>query len=310
MLKKLRRVWLLLIAVTLYAGMSYAQTVTSPTINVFDYGDNSCIRGMSDNGKWAVSFGPSASNGSLYGNARLIDVTTGIGTSLEPEGTVVTSMSANDVTDDGKTVVGQMNDLPAVWRASEGWTTLPLPEGWLSGQVDAVTPDGKLAAGRANDYGSSYKEHPVLWNIETKTIIETPNYPKKGILGEDDGMVRFDGISADGRYLTGIVSYSYMLNRLYFLYDREKADWVALGFDKGADGKFTPQNKGFYSVDAMNISTNGEWIGGVAYMVKELENSDYPDEYRVPFTYHVSDGQFKLYDEAGSRDHVCLSIDY
>ena len=309
MLKQLRRVWLLLIAVTLYAGMSYAQTVASPTINVFDYGDNSCIRGMSDNGKWAVSFGPSASNGSLYGNARLIDVTTGIGTSLEPEGTVVTSMSANDVTDDGKTVVGQMNDLPAVWRASEGWTTLPLPEGWLSGQVDAVTPDGKLAAGRANDYGSSYKEHPVLWNIETKTIIETPNYPKKGILGEDDGMVRFDGISADGRYLTGIVSYSYMLNRLYFLYDREKADWVALGFDKGADGKFTPLNKGFYSVDAMNISANGEWIGGVAYMVKELESSDYPDEYRVPFTYHVSDGQFKLYDEAGSRDHGCVSID-
>lgn len=304
------RVFLSVVIGVLGGLPALSDNVSEPVLSVFNYGDNTCIRGMSDNGKWIVMYGVSAADGSKYANAKLIDVANKIKYDLTPENVPDGACAANDVTDDGRLVVGSAGEKPAVWTADGGWRELPLPSGWTSGQADAVTPDGRYAVGRANNYTVGYKEYPLKWDLQNgDVIVSTPNFPTKGSQGEDDGMVRFSAISPDGRYLLGIVSYSYLLNRLYFLYDCEKQDWTAIGFTRDvATGKLTPLSEGIFTLDDFTFSPSGEWVGGVAYMVKGEADAAYADEYRAPFTYQVASGAFTLYDTLSDRDFSCVQM--
>lgn len=94
----------------------FAQEVAPPTITNYDFQDQSCVNTVSDNGKWAVSFGPGTSNASMYTNARLINIETGEVTvlGLEYDEDTPVSCMASDVTDDGM-VVGEYKGRPATW---------------------------------------------------------------------------------------------------------------------------------------------------------------------------------------------------
>lgn len=310
MRKLIFRVLLLFIGLQLCAG-AQAQT-TNAQLNKYVFQDGSTIRGMADNGAWAVAYGPSATDGSRYHYPKLINVATKAVNNLltEMEMSTVQSCYGNDVTDDGKTIVGEYNGKPAYWKSGAGWKTLPLPTGWNEGQADAITPDGKYAVGRANDYGDSFREYPVMWNLESGSIVATPNFPTIGVEGSNDGMVRFYSISADARYIVGCVSYSYVSNVMYFVYDRNDNSWIPLGFNYDATTKrYTPLKEGIAHMDDADISCDGKWIGGTAYMVKTVEGSQFGNEYRTPFRYNLETKAFELYDDSESQNMSCVVVD-
>ncbi|MGN0222356.1 MAG: Omp28-related outer membrane protein [Prevotella sp.] len=290
------------------SGLRAQETIASPVLNVYKLIDQTCIRGMSDNGLWAVAYGVSPSEGS-YDFPQLIDVKNSRIIDLKGDDALMTESTVNDVTDDGSMIVGSRNEKPAIW-SSEGWKELPLPDGWSAGVVSAVTPDGKWAVGRANNYTNGYKEYPLLWNLEQDPVlVETPGFPQTGTDGVDYEMVRFNGISADARYIVGIVAFSYMNQRLYFLYDRETQQWTAPGFKGNTTSSLTPLADGLLQLDDIRISNNGVYVGATAYMVKPLAGTENYEEYRVPCLYNTSTGEFTIYDDAVSRDLICVVTD-
>ena len=299
----------LLACLPTWSGLWAQETVSAPVLNVYKLTDQTCIRGMSDNGLWAVAYGVSPSEGS-YDFPQLIDVKNSRIIDLKGDDALMTSGAVNDVTDDGSVIVGARNDKPSIWTTTEGWKELPLPAGWSEGVVAAITPDGKWAVGRANNYTDGYKEYPLLWNLEEEPVlIETPGFPKTGTDGIDYQMVRFSGISSDAKYIVGIVAFSYMNERLYFLYDRDTKQWIAPGFKGNNTSSLTPLADGLFQLDDIRISNNGVYVGATAYMVKPLAGTENYEEYRVPCLYNTTTGEFTIYDDASSRDLICVVTD-
>lgn len=280
---------------------AFAEEVKAPVLKLYNFQDNSCIQGFSDNGQWAVSYGPSPADGSQYTNSRLIHVKSGEITvlGLVDDETVPLSCIATDVSDGGL-VVGGYKGRPAIWTKEKGWQNLENPTGWIDGKANAVTPDGHYAVGCMTDFSNGYKEYPVLWDLTTLRIVETPNYPVVGSNNETAQMVRYTGITSDGRFIMGIVDFSYTWNTLEFIYDRETRTWSRIGFN--SDG--TPWANGIYSVSG-SFSPDGKWFGGSAYIVgKEIG-----DEYSLPCRYNFETKEFEVFDDSGVRDFSTVVID-
>ncbi len=290
-------------ASSLICGHLNAQTVAEPKLTVYDFRDASSVRSLSDNGKWMVSFGASPTDGSRYTNARLINVQTGETTALglEDDQELPLECTAGDVSDDG-VVVGSYSGVPAVWTKEKGWVNLPAPEGWEAGDAEAVTPDGHWAVGRMTKFGSgaeNYGEYPVLWDLTTMQIVETPGRPTVGSNGETARMVRYTGISADGRYIIGTVDFSYTWNTLEFIYDRETSAYSPVGYDM--DG--TPWDPLLLSANGV-FSPNGKWLAGTATMQK----GDF-DETTVPFLYNTETKSIEMFDDTDVHDLGTIVVD-
>lgn len=297
---------LLLTAIGAFAmlcGNIQAQNVTEPKITLYNFNDQSMMYSLSDNGKWAVSYGVSSTDGSRYTNARRTNVQTQevdiLG--LDNDEEIPLQCRANDVTDDGL-VVGSYHDRPAVWTKTDGWKYLPMPAGWSTGHADAVTPDGHWAVGCMFNYSGgaeSYGEYPMLWDLTTMQIVETPGHPTIGSANQTAKMVRYDAISADGRYIVGIVDFSYTWNTAHFIYDRQSESYTRLGFN--SDG--TPWTEGLTGVEG-SPSPDGKWFGGTA-SIKNAAN----EEYSMPFRYNMETKTFEAFTEPEARDFGCALID-
>ena len=99
---------------------------------------------LSDNGLWATAVAVDEANTTIIGWPYLVDATTGKMTQLWT-GATATGYSANDVTDDGKMVVGSANGKPAYYDVDKGeWVALP-----GDGEATCGTPDGSRIAGFA-----------------------------------------------------------------------------------------------------------------------------------------------------------------
>lgn len=99
---------------------------------------------LSDNGLWATSVSVDESNATLVGYPYLINATTGEMKQLWT-GSNAIGFTANDVTDDGKMVVGSADGHPAYYDVDAGkWVNLP-----GDGEALCVTPDGSRIAGFA-----------------------------------------------------------------------------------------------------------------------------------------------------------------
>lgn len=305
-LKEMKRTklkaFLLGIAGVLSCTVSSAQDVEAPDLSIYNFNDQSCIMSMSDNGDWAVSYGVSASDGTRYTNARLINTRTKDATvlGLENDESTPLACDARDVSDDGL-VVGSYKECPAIWTKDAGWTNLPAPTGWTNGYAAAVTPDGRYAVGCMFNYTNGYKECSVMWDLSTLTIKETPNVPTVGAAGETALMVRFTGITSDARYIIGVVDYSYTWNTMNFLYDCETQTWNRLGFTDG-----TPWAEGLSDVNGA-FSPDGKWFGGSAYIIKSGGTAS--DEYTVPCRYNLETKEFEVFDETNMRDFGSVVID-
>ncbi len=279
-----------------------AQTVEAPKLTVHNLADGSIIHGLSDNGQWAVSYGMAASNASIYTNCHRINTVTGVANTLtyESEETPLKQSTANDVTDDG-VVVGTYQSMPAYWTEDKGWTKLDLPLGdYNSGDLFAVTPDGKYAVGRTK-VDEGYVEDYLLYDLASGELLDAPGVPTKGSAGEDIQQIRFTAISADGRYIAGIVDFSYMNNISSFIYDRKTKSYITLGFN--SDGTPWMENIMFSDLDmGGTFSPNGKWFTATVHLYDETNG-----DYIYPFRYDMETAEVQVYDNL--KDYAFVSVD-
>lgn len=277
------------------------ETAGTPILNAYTFSDGSLLHSMSNNGKWAVAYGADAA-ASAYSFPKLINLETQEVKDLLSESelnNISGEATATDVTDDGNIVVGSKEGKPGYWTISTGkFTTVKLATNTIGGRINAVTPDGRYAVGQSTQGG--YDEVPMLWDLENGTVKET-NWPKTDLGGQNQGMTRFIGISADGRYIVGCVSYSYPSDVLYFVYDRDNKTTDPIGFDYDEASKtYSPKVAELHHIDGVHISANGKWVGGNAYLTNDAV---------VPYRYNLETGEFECFNNTESQDKGCVTID-
>lgn len=279
---------------------SWAQTNNGAQLKAYTMSDGSLFSAMSDNGKWAVAFGVNEAT-SQYAFPKFINLSTGEITNLADEDGAIVS-NAQDITDDGKMVVGSYQGQPAYFNVeTKSWTTLPFYEGCNTGCVNAVTPDGKYAVGTCGTSKNLLYERPTMWDLTTGKTIALKNIPEADLSGTYQDMTRLTGVSADGRYITGCISFSYPQDVVYFLYDRQTDTFDPLVFDYDASTKkYTQKNEDVYGLDDICVSPNGKWVSGVLYTMK--------DEH-APFRYNTETKKMEYYLDAEDIDKGCVSID-
>lgn len=282
----------------MFATTSHAQT--NP-LHAYNMSDGSVFYNMSDNGKWAVAYGVSDAT-STYSYPKLVDLTQHTVTELLSENEINAGIECyvNDVTDDGTIIAGCYDGQPAYYNTTtKKWTPLTLQSGNAGGRVEAITPDGKYAVGVCTNGG--FDEVGTMWDVENNALVTLENLPHCDLSSGYQDMVRLTGISADGRYIVGCVSYSYPADVLYFLYDREQKAWDALAFDFSTLSlKFTPRDESVRTLDGICISPNGKWVAGVVYSV---------DDTRNPFRYNIETKVFENFNSPEDTDKGCVTID-
>lgn len=276
---------------------------TAPVITKFEFADKAYTGALSDNGKWALAMGTS------YANAtpKLVNVLTGDWTELDE---AQAGYSATDVTDDGEIVVGQGNGLPAYWSKSTGtWTQLPIDKTkWEGGGILTVSSDGHWAAGwqYAED---GYQAAAVLWDLTTGTIVETPNLPVTDMANEQKDQAKFTEISADGRYLLGTLSFSYLPSFNYaggccvFIYDRQTDAYKMIGFDENGSGDWTPHAEGLILVENGIMEPNGHYVAGNATILDSNGSN-----YTIPYIYDNYTDEFKLCSDPIVKESLCSGV--
>lgn len=240
---------------------------------------------LSDNGLWATAVATDEENTTLVGYPYLVDATTGKLTQLW-SGSSPLGFVANDVTDDGKMVVGSANGSPAYYDVDAGrWVTLP-----GDGEAICVTPDGSRIAGFA--FGGSdgsemalSTEHPRVWDrqadgsyrqLDVDTELE--GFPTVDKNGTPTGMRRIQNMSADGNILAGAMNFVYLGKNCYYVYNciTHETKYVDNLLPDGTrDGSF---------IDASNMSNNGAYMTGLGNIVDSNTGSEYTSAYRMNIT--------------------------
>jgi len=282
------------------SAMAIMPTVAQnqPTFRTFEYTDQAIIRGLSDNGKWAVS----------SSNTEGVMVTYIIDVDNKKDVTISTDDKLEfgyDISNDGSVVVGKAQGVPALYSTFlECWMPLETTSTYTTGFAASITPDGKYAVGEL--VGSSdYQIIPALWelNEEGGSLLQTTGLPKKDMTQKDQGMMQFKSISSDGRYILGVMSYSYMPagddagGCFFFVYDRTKKTYKPIGFKETAVGNWTPLADGLRFISEGVMSNNGRYVSGHAHIARDVEGTNYADEYEVPYLYDVVNDKFTCYDE-------------
>lgn len=296
-----------------------AQTTSTPTFDRYKFEDGAVIANMSNNGQWAVTYTSDPDKGT-YKGARIVNLQTGkdkvLVASLNTD--TVASNSVYDVTNDGNIAVGELNSKPAYYSAKEDkWVFLPLAGDADCGLITSVTPDGKYAVGRINysDPSREYEEAVAFWDLTTNKLLPTPGIPTKDMSHQDQKMNRFMNISADGKYILGCMSFTYLpmgedLGGCFcYVYDVEKKTYKPIGFDETETGRWKAHHDGLFYIGEATMSNNGEWVTGGAYLVKAVSGSEFPSEYEVPYRYNVKTGEIQVYDDNESIDKYGWSID-
>lgn len=294
------------------ATITKAEGDDKPIIHKISYSDNGIAQMLSDNGAWAlVSGGSTETVGAV---ARIIDMNTNTSELIqtEEETQKVGTGEFCDVTDDGNIVAGSLKGEPAYFnRTTRQWTVLPIPQGYGTAYIAAITPDGKWACGSATSAKSIMLSTGVLWNIETGKIVELTGVPKLDMQHEDNGQSNFIGLSADGRYVLGVISFSYLqpIGVCSYVYDTQNQSYKFLGFKESDTEDWTPEVDGLYFCEEPVISANGKWVACRAYMTKQVEGSEWPSEYDAVGLYNTETGAFTVYDGAGDSGFQAEGVD-
>ena len=278
-----------------------------PVFHKYGYSDYSMVSRISDNGEWGIAQ-PALSDDVESGQARLINISTGDETILQTSDDVTTNgaCTVSDVTDDGSIVVGEYKGSAAYWSASTGeWTTLPVPDGWGSAYINAVTPDGHYAVGGAISSSSEWIYGAVMWDLTGDSIIDTPNTPTLDMQHEESEMCEFTEISADGRYAVGRLAWSYVYppQICCFLYDTEEQSTSFIGFDSSEVSDWTAWNDSLYFTESAIISPNGTYIAGVAYVSNDAGG------YYTSYLYNRETGDYELYTATDDQDMGAFAVD-
>ena len=272
-----------------------------PIVHRIVMADNAIGVNMSNNGKWVVA-NPSTSVGDAPTVAHLFNIETDTYEDLPG------FAEANDVTDDGALVVGSYNGRPAYWTRSDGkWHTISVPAGWAIGKFNAVTPDGRYAVGTYSDE-TLYYETGVMWDLKNNKEVKLTNLPKKNMLGTNSGEMRYIGISADGRYVLMTMDFAYLepAELCSFVYDVETQTYRTIGFTPNNLGPWEPLYPDTYFIDAPAMSPSGEWVTGVAYIVRDEPNGAVA-QYNSVFRLNVLTGDYEVLDD-GEGEYYAFAI--
>lgn len=274
-----------------------------PTILTISPLYSGSLSAMSANGQWAVGDAVNPDNSSYTCYPRMVNVASGETIELfsDTEGMMSTPMGATCVSNDGKTVGGSYNMVPAVWKEGTGWKTLPMPKGtYNTGTLSAMTPNGKYAVGRVSI--DLFNEYPCMWDLETLTLIELPGMmtsnPRNKDMIEQGGNpaewsdadlnVRLTGITPDAKAIIGTVDFIYPQITWDFLYHRDEGKWIPLGM-KYENGRLKPLNEQIGGVGECVLSSDGNLIGGLCMTSTDAS---------VPFTCPISDPEnFTLHND-------------
>lgn len=304
----------------LMAGVAcLSASAQQPIIKKYTFSDHSYVSRMSDNGKWAVT---SSGSQDIVCTPKLLDLTSGKDINI---GSATNNEITNDVTNDGTIVVGQCQGMPAYWSKADGqWHSLELKSSQANHQVGkltmgvvaAVTPDGKYAVGQVSA-GNEYSFAPALWDLTTGKVIETPNLPTKDMAHIDQKQMRFDGISADGKYILADMSASYLpsssegdseaaLGGLFsFVYNTESQSYKVIGFTESDTKRWTPDYDGCFVVDGANMSNNGRWIVGACRIWRATDETT---DYYIPYLYDVENDKFTAYEDDATRSTAAYAV--
>lgn len=303
------------------SALAQSQT-DKPTYKTFKFEDGAIINGMSDNGKWGA-FCVQAQDGSttqVYTiGARRVNMSSTESILLTDglKADTVKASSAHDVTNDGNIVVGSLNNKPAYFNVAENAWHFVRMQG-KRGRMMAVTPDGRWAVGIVNQNDNEYNEKPALWDLATGDTLATPNLPQKDMEHSNQQQNRFIGISADGKYVLGCMSYSYLPTEVsaggcfYYIYNVQAHSYKAIGFDESDTEDWKPRANKLRFVSEACMSNNGRYVTGSAYYFDNKGNassSSAANEFYCPFKYDVENDAFTLYDDTYSQAYGGYAID-
>lgn len=289
MIKKNLYLCILLVCSLLWAIPSSAQEAQLKAVS---FPKLAGFTSLSDNGLWATAEGTNEDDQSRYAYPYLINTETGDLTELWVEADLMKSVQAQDVTNDGKTVVGCYDNKPAYYDLDQKqWISLPST---YAGKATTVTPDGKYIAGWGNtgsftDGAEGYIEIPLLWEKQSdgtyKSIdvyAELPNFPKTTKLGYNTNQVRIDNISADGNIIAGIINFITPATVCYYVYNKTTQECK---YVDNALGNVPSQT----FVDESTMSNNGRYLTGMVQVGG--------GEYISSYLYNTTDNTCTLYNQ-------------
>lgn len=287
---------------------SAAEKTDFPTIHQLPSG--TVLSRLSDNGQWGISQkGGETEQGELYSNGGEIwNIKTMTSTSVAMPKSGIASI--NDITDNGNIVVGSCDGLPAIYNVSTGqWTLLPLPSGATRGSLLAVTPDGSRAVGAAH-VSDEWEATPVAYDLTTLKLLTLKNVPTVDMNHDIAEINRFCSISADGRYILGRLSEQLLLpvSMCAYVYDTMTDHVDYIGFTPNSSRPWTPDYKGLYFIDHVEMSPSGNYVTGMAYIVHDVDGQNFTNEYYTAFKYDVADGTFEIYDGPYDSDIAGFGI--
>lgn len=299
MVKKSLYLCILLALGLLWTIPSSAQDAQLTTVN---FPKAAAFTSLSDNGLWATADGVSDDDQSKYAYPYLINVETGALTELWVDADLVKSVEANDVTNDGKTIVGSYDSYPAYYDLDKGqWVTLTSAD---PGRATSVTPDGKYIGGWSSSgsfSGDSYTETPLLWEKQSDgtyraidVYAELPNFPKKSKIGANTQQVRVDNVSADGNIIAGIMNFITPATVCYYVYNKTTQEC------KYVDNALGDVPAETY-VDESAMSNNGKYLTGIVSVAGNTYISSY--------LYNTGDNSCTLYNtESEEQDRAGSAV--
>lgn len=274
-----------------------AQGVPGASIHPFVFEDVSILTNISNNGKWATAHGTEESK-TMF--PKLIDLSSNQVTELlTGEDYSNLTSAAYDVTDDGSMVAGSYDGQPAIYiTAQKRWSMLAVPDSCVGGEVTAITPDGHYAVGRGL-YADTYIEAVVMWDLQQDgLLLDLSGIPFEDMVGENNNQRRLIGVTPDGNKVLGCISYSYVspAGIFFFVYDRQTKKCQPIGFDtttetteEGPQTVWTPRAEGLYFINSADLSANGRYITGEAYMENDAAKG---------YVYDIETDKFTLYSDA------------
>ncbi len=266
---------------------------------------------MSDNGRWAVSNTISErEDGTNFGAGGAIwDLETMKSTTVRPNKAGFASVS--DVTDDGQLIAGSCAGKPAIYNvATASWTLLPIPAGTVSGTLMCITPDGRRAAGHVNRQ-DEWDAIPVLYDLTTNELIELKGLPTTNMNLDEATYSDFCGISADGRYLLGRLSQEILMpvSMCAYVYDTQTATVKYIGFTPTSKPGWKPDYAPTLFIDMAQMSSDGKYVAGSAYISKAKDGSEWADEYYVAYRFDTETGKTEIFDGVYDQNIAAFTTD-
>lgn len=329
-MKRLLNCTLLILSALIFGASAAMADTPKYKISKWKPNDGGIFTSIAADGKWAViNLGMSGGDTNNNCPSRIYDIDNDKDYIVSISGRNMNISAVSDVDENGViTLVGSLLGRPASCKYDTKSNTVvantlkayPLNENWQSGNLSAVTPDGKYAVGFQTGYYGigahdeelefDYWYTTIYVDITSGKVLETPDLPTKNLAGTDESAIKFTGITPDGRYILGEKDWYVMQPNcpLSFIYDTVEHTYKVIGFT-GTPGHYTGAVEGLHHIETPTFSPNGKLITGDAYMARSQEDSQFSNEYHTPFIYNMETGEFINFDDPDSQNVIGTAID-